>query len=132
MLAIILAAGKSSRLQPYKNKTPKCLLKVNNETLLSRQLRILEKSDIKKIHIVTGFKAKDVETEALKFNQLELSFINNKNYEHTHPIDSFCLCEPYIDTHFILLNSDIYFHDLIIEMLLSKDGNCIVIDSSST
>jgi len=131
MKAIILAAGIGSRLQPYTNEIPKCLLEVNNETLLSRQLRILENSGIKKVIIVTGYKAEKIEKEVLKFNQLDICFVNNKNFIKTNPIDSFLLCEPYIDSHFILLNSDIYFHDSIINKMLAKDGNCVVIDSSS-
>ena len=58
MIAVILAAGKGSRLGDKTNDLPKSLLPLNeNETLLDYNLDILNKLNINKIFIVTGFKA---------------------------------------------------------------------------
>ena len=39
MKAIILAAGEGSRLRPYTNDRPKCLVEVEGESLLNRQIK---------------------------------------------------------------------------------------------
>ena len=55
MKAIILAAGRGSRMKHATDNIPKCLLKVKGKTLLEIQIEALKKSGIKKIGIVTGY-----------------------------------------------------------------------------
>ena len=61
MRAIILAAGRGSRLKSFFNK-PKCLIKLgySNRTLLERTYENLIKSNINDIHIITGFKSAEI------------------------------------------------------------------------
>lgn len=42
MKAFIFAAGKGTRLQPFTNQHPKALAKVNNKTLLERNILYLK------------------------------------------------------------------------------------------
>jgi len=61
MLAIILAAGRGSRLAQYNpDKRPKCLLEFDGESLLQRHLRLLSGLGIEAVHIVTGYKADEL------------------------------------------------------------------------
>ncbi|KJJ83265.1 nucleotidyl transferase [Candidatus Omnitrophus magneticus] len=55
MKAIILAAGRSSRLYPLTIDKPKCLLKINKSTVLEHQIKLLKKCGIEDILIVTGY-----------------------------------------------------------------------------
>ena len=41
MKAVILAAGRGSRLGKYTDDKPKCLIEIGGETLLDRELRLL-------------------------------------------------------------------------------------------
>ncbi|SVC74369.1 uncharacterized protein METZ01_LOCUS327223, partial [marine metagenome] len=43
---IILAAGMSSRLRTLTNDKPKCMLKLFNETLIERQIKIFNNCNI--------------------------------------------------------------------------------------
>ena len=52
MRALILAAGKGTRLRPYTNDTPKCLLKIKEETLLDIWLEKIESCGIKEVFIL--------------------------------------------------------------------------------
>ena len=45
MIAVILCAGRGRR---FNLKTPKCLLKIKDETLIEKCLKNLEKNEIKK------------------------------------------------------------------------------------
>jgi choline kinase len=53
--AIILSAGKGSRLYPYTEDRPKCLLELSGRTLLEWQLDALHASGIAEVTVVTGF-----------------------------------------------------------------------------
>ena len=53
--AIFLLAGSGNRIAKL-TKEPKCLLKINNQTIIDRNFRILKKLNIKKIILVLGFK----------------------------------------------------------------------------
>ena len=52
MKAIILAAGKGKRLQPYTKNIPKCLLTLDKETILEHQINHLKSSEIQEINVV--------------------------------------------------------------------------------
>ena len=56
MNAIILAAGRGSRLKNLTDTMPKCLIEINDKSLLSRQLDIYNSINlISKIAIVRGY-----------------------------------------------------------------------------
>ena len=55
--ALILCGGKGERLQPITKKIPKPLVEINNETILSYQLKFLKKQGIKNFIIATGYKS---------------------------------------------------------------------------
>ena len=57
MRAIILAAGRGSRMGALTDAKPKCLLSINGKTLLERQIDALKKAGISEIAIVTGYKS---------------------------------------------------------------------------
>ena len=55
MQGIILAAGMGKRLKNItKNKT-KCMVEVNGMSLIERMLKILDRKDLSRIIIVTGY-----------------------------------------------------------------------------
>lgn len=58
MKAIILAAGKGSRLGQYTKGKPKCLLMLGQESILSREIRILQECGLskEKIYVVGGYR----------------------------------------------------------------------------
>ena len=49
MKAIILAAGRGSRMKKLTEDKPKCLIKLNGESLLDSQLRVLSNAGIEEI-----------------------------------------------------------------------------------
>ena len=66
MKAIILAAGRGSRLGNYTKELPKALVDINGKSLIERQISSLRKHGVNEIFVVTGYKKnkhvlKDVE-----------------------------------------------------------------------
>ncbi len=56
MRAIILAAGRGSRMGKLTADRPKCLIEVSGKSLLNRQINALQSGGIRQIAIVTGYK----------------------------------------------------------------------------
>lgn len=56
MRALILAAGRGSRLMPLTENCPKCMVKVNNQPLLSWQISALSSAGIREIMVVCGYR----------------------------------------------------------------------------
>jgi len=78
MKAIIVAAGPGSRLRPFTEEKPKCLLEVGGKTILQPALDTLRKNDINDIVIVRGY-MKDA------INYPDIQYYYNPNYlENLH------------------------------------------------
>jgi choline kinase len=60
MEAVIIAAGRGSRLGAVGLRTPKCLLKVNGLSLLAHQFRSLRQAGVAKVTVVAGHLAEKV------------------------------------------------------------------------
>lgn len=57
MKAIILAAGRSTRLYPITLEKPKSLLEIDGQSIIGRQLDQLEALGIRDVVVVTGYKS---------------------------------------------------------------------------
>ena len=53
---IILAAGLGTRLRPYTESTPKCMVKLDGIPIIERQIEILRNVGFENIIIVGGYK----------------------------------------------------------------------------
>jgi mannose-1-phosphate guanylyltransferase len=61
MKALLLSAGLGTRLKPLTDKTPKCLLPINNKPLLAHWLELLENENITDVLINTHYLPKKIE-----------------------------------------------------------------------
>jgi len=61
MKAVLLAAGKGTRLRPMTDTVPKCLIPINGEPMLGIWLRLLKKHGISEALINTHYHAPQVE-----------------------------------------------------------------------
>ena len=60
-LVIILAAGMGSRLRPFTDELPKCLVPVNGTPLLSLSIAQMKKAGLKNFLIVGGYRRETLE-----------------------------------------------------------------------
>tara|TARA_B100001989_G_C24507069_1_gene448243 strand:- start:272 stop:994 length:723 start_codon:yes stop_codon:yes gene_type:complete len=117
MNIVFLAAGKSSRI--FKEvKKPKCLLKINNQSIISNLIKNLKGLNIKKISVVVGFKSNLIKKELKKFR--EINFIYNKYYNSREMLYSLILALKKIDDDIIFSYTDVIYERDIIKKLISK------------
>ena len=72
---LLLAAGLGKRLRPITNKIPKCLVEINNEPLLGRWLRTINKLGCESVLINTHYLAPKVDKylKNINFNNMEIN-----------------------------------------------------------
>lgn len=78
---IFLLAGYGKRIAEVTNK-PKCLLKINDITIIERNLLFLKKNGIKNIIFVLGYKSHLIKKILQKYKKFfNFHFAYNKNYK---------------------------------------------------
>lgn len=117
--AIILAAGLGQRLSSLTKEKPKSLLRVNGETILEYQNRVLHECGVENITIVTGYKADQIE-RTLGFNA---SYIYNPFYPITGSLVSLWFAKNEMKNGFVYLHGDVLFHKQILKKLLSTQSD---------
>lgn len=127
MKAIILGAGIGKRLKP--KTLPKCLFKIGKETLLERQMRILNDLGIKDITLVIGYQGecwtkKNIE----KINKIHRKIvINKKNIDLKRPYSLFCGLKEIEKSDLIVIDGDLIFEkELIREIIKDKRKNLLL------
>ncbi len=77
---ILLSAGIGKRLGKLGKVKPKSLIAINNETLISRLIKILIKYKAKKISILVGYKSYLIKKELKKIKNINFKYIQIDNY----------------------------------------------------
>ena len=119
---LIIAAGMGSRLNPYTDDLPKCMLKFHDKTLLERQLAAFDANGIRNISVIRGYRKEKIHYPGLKY-------FENFNYENNNILNSLFCAEKEINGNVVISYSDILFEDQVITRLLQSTHNIsIVVD----
>jgi len=125
MKAVILGAGKSTRLLPLTKEIPQSLLKVKDKAILEHQIEFLEKAGITDITVVTGYLSNMIE-EFLQDKKVKCLF--NPFYSVSGMSMSLWVAKEELKEGFIFLYSDLLFEPSIISKLINnKEDICLAI-----
>jgi choline kinase len=127
--AVILAAGKSSRLYPLTLKMPKCLLPLEGGiAIIDYQISILKENNINDITVVIGYK-KELIVEHLKNKDINFKvFSDYENYNNMHTLYS--IKEILIDD-VIILFSDVLIHSNLLKKLINNHDYSLLVHNKS-
>jgi choline kinase len=117
--AIILAAGEGSRLRPYTEDRPKCLVEVDGVSLLDRQLAVLASEAIEPVILIGGYRV-----EMLQRPGIELR--TNPRYAETNMVWTLFCAEDDLDEEFLLCYGDIVYSREILQKVLQSDADIAV------
>lgn len=107
--AIILAAGRGSRMKELTNDRPKCMMTVNNTTVIERTIEVLKYKNINNIIVVTGYKSRILRMH-LKNIDRRIKIIKNRHWKKTNSIMSMKLVSRYLNNS-VVIDSDIYINN---------------------
>ena len=133
MQALMLAAGMGKRLGKYTKGNTKCMLSVQDKTLIERAIEALLDAGVKKFIIVVGYKGDNLKKYLLeecqnpKVKEMKLEFIENDIYDKTNNIYSLYLAkDKLMEDDTIMLESDlIYDYDLIKRLVDNPEPNLV-------
>lgn len=130
MKAIILAAGQGTRLRPFTDDRPKCMVEVNGKTIIERQLETMHSCGIRDedIIMIAGYRG-DVLRD--RFGGTGISIIINSEYENTNMVCSLmCAAEAMESEEDILISyGDIIYTPTVLNAVLgSEEPMSVVVD----
>ena len=111
MKALILNSGLGSRMGALTKDHPKCMTEISaTDTILSRQLKLLNKANITDIVITTGYYDQVLIDYCESLNLgLNVTFVNNPVYDKTNYIYSIYCARDLLDDDIILMHGDLVF-----------------------
>lgn len=127
--AVILAAGRGTRLQPYTFDIPKGFMEVGEEKLIERSVRILKENGIKNVIIGTGHLHEHYEKFAKEHG---LKTFLSPDYATTGSFHTLIYGSELIGGDFLLLESDLLYHSDAISSLLRSDHRDVILCSGFT
>ena len=132
MKALILNSGLGSRMGVLTSEQPKCLTEISsNETILSRQLKIIVDAGIEEVVITTGY----YDSVLVNYcNSLDLplhfTFAKNPIYEKTNYIYSIYCAKEYLDDDIVLMHGDLVFEHEVFDRVVASPVSCMTVSST--
>ena len=133
MRAVILAAGKGSRLGNLTDDTPKSMLKLNDEhTLLSYNVMQLSEAGIESIILVSGYQSQKIEDysqELAIIYNISIEIVFNPFWDHCNVLGSFYMSLEIIKDDFIFLHADTLSSKEVVDGLIASVSDvCLAVD----
>lgn len=115
MKAIILAAGRGSRMKSMTDANPKCLVKLHGEPLIAHQLRSLRQAGIKEVSVVTGYLSEMLQG----YGDHEF---HNARWAETNMVSSLATASEWLNAGPCIVSySDIFYEPSAVTSLMDAD-----------
>jgi len=126
MKAVILAAGQGTRIRSVHGEHPKCLIEIDNSTILDHQLDALHKVGITDVAIVVGYEKEQIINHVMNrklSNSQRIYFIENPAFAITNNIYSLWLGLEWLrGDSFIVLNADVIFDADVLDIAVRSNA----------
>jgi choline kinase len=123
--AIILSAGKGSRLLPLTAERPKCLIELSGRSLLEWQLDALAEAGVAEAVIVTGFRDDLVDAVAAARPGVRTLF--NPFYHVADNLGSVWMARGELDRDCLILNGDTLVSPALLSIVLGAETGPIAV-----
>ena len=134
MKALILNSGLGHRMGVLTSEHPKCMTEIaGKETILSRQLKLLERAGIREVVMTTGYFDKVLMDYCDSLGlSLHIEFVNNPVYDKTNYIYSIYCARDYLrDEDIVLMHGDLVFEESVLKDLIACDKSCMKVSSTA-
>lgn len=131
MRALILAAGRGTRISRYLSGHPKCTVDIGNgESLIEYTIDLLHAKKISQIGMVLGY-GQEIIRDMLK--DCNVSFYYNPFFDVTNSIASAWFARDFIrfDDDLIIMNGDVYIDETLLENILNEEKSPVMFADES-
>ena len=126
MKAVILAAGQGTRIRAVHGERPKCLIEVEDKTILDHQIEGLLGAGTNEIAIVVGYEKQQIIRHVQKrfgSRKPRMHFIQNPAFAITNNIYSLWLAREWVGGEgFVCLNADVICDAQILNSALKTNS----------
>jgi choline kinase len=121
MKAILLSAGRGSRLEGLTERLPKCLVEVGGRSILDHQLAALHANDIAEVVVVCGFKREAIAAHVAHLPEAERPrLVFNPFWAVASSIGSVWEARDCLAGPFCVINGDTIFDAALIRTALER------------
>ena len=120
MRAVILAAGRGSRMGDLGDERPKCLLELEGKALIERQMAALSRGGVNEIGIVRGYRAEMIDFPGL-------FYFANERWAETNMVMSLVAAAPWLRSGPVIVSyADIFYRSGLVRGLAAAPGQLVV------
>ncbi len=125
---IILAAGQGSRLAPYTNDKPKCMVRYQGKEIINYITEVISGCNIVDVAVVGGYKFEILVQHLQGFSH---TFYINEKFATTNMVATLFSAESFLESDIIVSYSDIIYTSATLNKLINSKGDiCVVVDKS--
>jgi choline kinase len=120
MKMIVLAAGMGSRLRPYTNDVPKCMVPLKGRPLIDYIFQNCIDLEVADISVVTGYKAEKIQNANIKK-------YHNEDYDSSNMVYSLMCAAKELAGDVIISYSDIVYKSDVLKKLIDSESEISVV-----
>jgi len=120
MRAVILAAGRGSRLRHLGEGRPKCLVELEGKPLIERQIAALRRGGMEEIGVVRGYRSEMIDFPGL-------SYFANDRWAETNMVMSLAAAAPWLRSGPVIVSyGDIFYRNELVRGLAAAPGQLVI------
>ncbi len=124
MKALILAAGRGTRISRYLKGQPKCTVEIGERRLIQYTVELLRNRGIKEIAVVLGYE-QEVIRAVLK--EYDICYYYNPFFDITNSIVSIWFAKEFLsDEDILIMNGDVFMEPSLLDMILNSSKNPVL------
>lgn len=120
MRAVILAAGRGSRLRHLTGERPKCLVELEGKPLIERQIAALRHGGVDEIGVVRGYRAEMIDYPGL-------TYFANQRWAETNMVMSLATGAAWLRSGPVIVSyGDIFYRSELVRGLAGAPGPLVI------
>ena len=120
MRALILAAGRGSRMGHLSDDRPKCFIELKGKPLIERQIAALRQGGVDEIGVVRGYRAEMIDFPGL-------SYFANGRWAETNMVMSLATAASWLHSGPLIVSyADIFYRSELVRGLAAASGQLVI------